>query len=105
MGIAIITIIYADSTDPNAGLSSLPILILHPTQLVIAGFLAPIIRKRKPVYQVLTEEPTTVFEMEEPANAALQPFGTLGGEEGEAEEDYVGDPRNSEEERQPLDQE
>ena len=46
-----------------------------------------------------------MFEMEEPANAALQPFGTLGGEEGEAEEDYVGDPRNSEEERQPLDQE
>lgn len=66
MGIALITIIYADSDDPNAGLASLPILILHPVQLVIAGILAPIIRKRKPVYQALEVEPSVeVVEMEE----------------------------------------
>ena len=62
VGIPMVALIYRDSQESNAGLAAIPITVLHPFQLFIAGLIAPQLLARKPKYQQLLQSQDTEME-------------------------------------------
>jgi len=56
LGVPLISIMYANDTNPAVGLVVIPVMIIHPFQLLVAGILAPQIKARKPTYAPLDTE-------------------------------------------------